>query len=701
WAELKFGKAQSSPTASDSQAAYNLETTSVPQPETEKDYRPKGIPHLILTELVLQNFGPYRGQHTINLTSPNNEQPIILFGGMNGDGKTTLIDAIRLALYGKRAQCSTRGNLSYSDFLSQCVNRQINDEPTSIELAFQQTLNNAPQPTEFRIHRTWTQQPKNGRDTLKVSTDGSPDAAVTQSWDERIEDLLPLGISNLFLFDGEQVKELAEQDELPPLVMSAIASLLGLELPDRLSTDLDVLISRKRKASANRQDLQKLEEIEHRLESLNEEKRTAKKKLAAIQPQLEAAQEKLNQAEETFLTKGGKIAAEKTQHETQLQRLQEEATNHRQALRDLATGILPLAIIQPLLQQAQSQAQQEIQHQQQLAARDLILTRDRRLLEYLPSLKLKPTQIKQIQAFLADEQQALTQSQIDAWLGADADCVQEITAMLSHRLSNPIQQAGERIQNLQNCQAEIDATERYLTTAAAPEVYAKLKQQFQQAQAEVVKLSADYEQAKRELEQIKKAIARAKQELMDYSKLAIEQHTTEHTLKAAAKAQETLKEFKKRLKLRKLNQLETLVTECFLYLLHKPNLVHRIQIDTETFCLSLFDDEGQPLPKHRLSAGEKQLLAISLLWGLARASGRQLPVAIDTPLGRLDSSHRNNLVDRYFPQASHQVILLSTDTEIREEEVKQLRENGAIACEYLLEYDTEQRHTQIKPGYFW
>jgi DNA sulfur modification protein DndD len=701
WAELKFGKVQSSPTASDSQATYNLETTSAPQPETEKDYRPKGIPHLILTELVLQNFGPYRGQHTISLTSPNNEQPIILFGGMNGDGKTTLIDAIRLALYGKRAQCSTRGNLSYSDFLSQCVNRQIDDEPTSIELAFQQTLNNAPQPTEFRIHRTWTQQPKSGRDTLKVFTDGSPDAALTQAWDERIEDLLPLGISNLFLFDGEQVKELAEQDELPPLVMSAIASLLGLELPDRLSTDLDVLISRKRKASANRQDLQKLEEIEHRLESLNQEKQSAKQKLAAIQPRLEAAQDKLNQAEEDFLTKGGKIAAEQTHLETQLQRLQEEATNHRQALRDSAAGILPIAMIQPLLQQAQSQAQQEVHHQQQLVAREQLQAHDQRLLEYLPTLKLKPSQIKQIQAFLADERQALTQSQIDAWLGADADCVQELTTLLSHGLSNPIQQAGERIQQLQNCQTEIDATERYLTTAAAPEVYAKLKQQFQQAQAEVVKLSADYEQAKRELEQIKKAIARAKQELMDYSKLAIEQHTTEHTLKAAAKAQETLKEFKKRLKLRKLNQLETLVTECFLYLLHKPNLVHRIQIDTETLCLSLFDDEGQPLPKHRLSAGEKQLLAISLLWGLARASGRQLPIAIDTPLGRLDSSHRNNLVDRYFPQASHQVILLSTDTEIREDEVKRLRENSAIACEYLLEYDTEQRHTQIKPGYFW
>lgn len=709
WAELKFGKAYSSSTVSESNAAYNLENTTAAQLQTEKDYKPQGIPHIILTELILQNFGPYQGQHSINLT-PNNEQPIILFGGMNGDGKTTLMDAIRLALYGQRALCSTRNNLSYSDFLSQCVNRQSDDEPTRIELAFQQTLNNAPQPTEFRIHRTWNRHPKNGRDTLEIHKDGTPDSALTKAWDERIEDLLPLGISNLFLFDGEQVKELAEQDKLPPLVVGAMRSLLGLELPDRLSTDLDVLITRKRKASANHQDQQKLEEIETRLESLNQEKRTAKQKLAAIQPRVEAAQDKLNQAEEAFLTKGGKIAAEQTQHETQLQRLQEEAETHRQALRDLAAEILPVAMIQPLLEQAQSQAQQEVQHQQQEAARDLILTRDRRLLEYLPTLKLKPAQIKQIQAFLADEEQALTQSQIDAWLGANADCVQQLASLLTYGLPNHIQQAKERVQHLQDCQTEIDATERYLATAASPEAYAKLKEQFQQAQTEVIRLSTDCEQADRELEQIKQAIARTKQELVEYSAVAIEQQTTEHILKAAAKAQNTLKEFKKRLKLRKLNQLETLVTECFLYLLHKPNLVHRIQIDTETFCLSLFDDEGQPLPKHRLSAGEKQLLAISLLWGLARASGRQLPVAIDTPLGRLDSFHRNNLVDRYFPQASHQVILFSTDTEIREEEVKRLRDNGAIssagtrsviAREYLLEYDTEQRLTHIKPGYFW
>ncbi len=153
--------------------------------------------------------------------------------------------------------------------------------------------------------------------------------------------------------------------------------------------------------------------------------------------------------------------------------------------------------------------------------------------------------------------------------------------------------------------------------------------------------------------------------------------------------------------LRKLNQLESVVTSCFLYLLHKSDLVHRIEIDVNTFSLPLYDLGGNLIPKRRISAGEKQLLAIAFLWGLARVSGRKLPVAIDTPLGRLDSDHRSNLVGRYFPTASHQVILLSTDTEIGEVEVEQLRSSDAIAREYLLKYNPSERQTIIEPGYFW
>jgi DNA sulfur modification protein DndD len=653
---------------------------------------------MIFQELVLENFGPYKGRQVFNLCPGEERQTIILLGGMNGGGKTTLMDAIRLALYGHRAPCSTRGNLSYAEFLRQCINRQAQD--ATVELVFQQTLNNEPQPTEFRIYRTWTEKVSN-RDTLSILTNGEIAPDLAQKWDERIEDLLPLGISRLFLFDGEQVGELADQDTMPQSVTSAMRSLLGLELPDRLSADLDVLTSRKRKALATAQEQAQLSDIEQRLEAQEEKRRTLKKKTAAVQQKLEKVEENLRQAEERFLSEGGKIAAEQTQQERQLQEARDNANAHRAALREIASGVLPLALIQPLLQHAEAQAQQEVRQQQWSVAKELLEERSQKLLQFVKSLDLEPKKVKQIQLFLAKQDKAIAQETVENWLGVDMDLLHQLTNTLQHALPHQLQIAAEQLQQLQTCQEEIETIERYLATAASPEIYDKLVQQVRQAQTDVVNLRTDREQSQRLLEQAEQTIARTTQELMDYGKLAIDLKNDEHTLVAIAKVQDTLKVFQQKLKLRKLNQLETLVTECFLYLLHKSNLVHRVQIDTETFSLSLFDYEGQPVPKHRLSAGEKQLLAISLLWGLARASGRQLPVAIDTPLGRLDSSHRANLVDRYFPQASHQVLLLSTDTEIGKMEVKRLRENGAIAREYLLKYDLAKHQTQVESGYFW
>ena len=115
--------------------------------------------------------------------------------------------------------------------------------------------------------------------------------------------------------------------------------------------------------------------------------------------------------------------------------------------------------------------------------------------------------------------------------------------------------------------------------------------------------------------------------------------------------------------------------------------------------MHLFNHDDHEIPAARLSAGERQLLAVSMLWGLGQAAGRPLPVVIDTPLSRLDSSHRRHLVERYFPRASHQVLLLSTDEEIDEELFEAL--SPTIGHMYHLTHDDAIGATSIKPGYFW
>jgi len=88
-----------------------------------------------------------------------------------------------------------------------------------------------------------------------------------------------------------------------------------------------------------------------------------------------------------------------------------------------------------------------------------------------------------------------------------------------------------------------------------------------------------------------------------------------------------------------------------------------------------------------------------MLWGLARASARPLPTVIDTPMARLDATHRQHLVERYFPNASHQVVVLSTDTEVDRGYYEMLR--PAIARAYHLDYDEKARMTVGREGYFW
>ncbi|MBD2436992.1 DNA sulfur modification protein DndD [Nostoc sp. FACHB-110] len=662
---------------------------------------------MIFLELVLQNFGPYSGRQVINLDPriAENPHPILLLGGMNGGGKTTLMDAIRLALYGQRAQCSTRGNLSYSDFLNQCVNSKATPaEKTRIELLFEHIEDD--QPVKYRIVRTWEKNPKDGKDALGILGDDDtwPVDYLISIWDDYIENLLPLGISNLFLFDGEQVKELAEQETPPPIVVEAIRGLLGLELADKLAVDLDVLITRKRKEMADTKDLANLEDIEKKLLQQQEDYQVTEQELANLKNQVESLETIQREALDKFVSEGGKIAAERSQLEDKQKEKAAALEAIRQSLCELAAEILPLALIPNLLSQVQTQGASEFRNQQVQLARDVLIERDKRLLEWITQLTIAAEQVDKIQAFLAEDVDSLYASSLQSeapWLLADEESLSQLDNVRYH-LKSACNTAKQHLVNLKNLEEEIITLERQVQTAAEPEAYKKLRDAVEDSQKEVVQAKAKYETTRQKLAALTDAIEITKKELNDYTDKSIKHKNREHIITSASKVQETLKMFREKLTLRKLNKLEEEVKNCFLYLLHKSDLVFRIAIDTKTFALSLFDFDGKQVPKHRLSAGEKQLLAIAFLWGLAKVSGLRLPVAIDTPLGRLDSSHRQNLVEKYFPAASHQVILLSTDTEIGKKEVETLRNNEAIAREYLLKYDSSTRQTTVMENqYFW
>ena len=127
-------------------------------------------------------------------------------------------------------------------------------------------------------------------------------------------------------------------------------------------------------------------------------------------------------------------------------------------------------------------------------------------------------------------------------------------------------------------------------------------------------------------------------------------------------------------------------------------MIQEISMNTTTLDLIYYNAEGEMVDKSSLSAGEKQLMVVSLLWSLAICSKKKLPVIIDTPLARLDSDHRSSLVTSYFPNASEQTIILSTDSEIDKHYYDMMADY--IGDEYTLLYDDINKNTSVKKGYF-
>ncbi len=161
---------------------------------------------------------------------------------------------------------------------------------------------------------------------------------------------------------------------------------------------------------------------------------------------------------------------------------------------------------------------------------------------------------------------------------------------------------------------------------------------------------------------------------------------------------EIMQEFVHRLQAKKVNQLEKNITSCFEFLAQKQAIITSISIDPETLDITLKDYNGGILLKDQLSAGEKQMFAISILWGLALSSGYKLPVIIDTPMARLDSAHRSNFINKYLPNASSQVIVLSTDEEINGKYLDDIRE--FVNTSYTLVYDEVEKCSTVHKGYF-
>lgn len=656
---------------------------------------------MLLHNLTLNDFGAYRGTHTLELaTQPS--RPIILIGGLNGCGKTTLLDAIQLVLYGARARCSGRGTRPYETYLRESINRRASpSKGASIALEFSITVEG--EERMFDVHRSWKASGKSLNEFVSVFVDGKLDPVAGQNWADYVEDLLPLEVASLFFFDGERIESLADPDRAAAVIESAVHSLLGVNTIEQLRSDLLGLQRRHKLSNEDQKVLDRIGKLQADIEEAGQHAAKAAQERAATQSQLDAAMKELADADHAFEKDGGDLFRRQGALEEERKTVSAQLAEATDALRhDVAAGPLPLRLLREQLAAVLEQANHEHTAAEAAQVVAVLDERDQWLVDLLPTTLSQRSRDSIIKRLAEDRAQREAAAGLERILDLPAPAMDQIK-QLEDVLAQEQERARRLLEETRAHSRRLEAIDRMLASVPDEDAIAQRLERRDRALRNVALLDArvaaaadQFGTSLRREESLKADLERAHRgRVQSLEKV----ENSARLIAYSDKTRSTLEKFADAVLKRHISRLEVAVLDSFNRLMRKNGLVHDLQIDIDKFRLTLIDGEGNDLDPGRLSAGERQLLAISLLWGLARVAGNWLPTVIDTPLGRLDSKHREHLVDRYFPQASHQVLLLSTDEEIDERLLKRLKPR--IAHTYMLVHDDDSFTTSVKPGYWW
>ncbi|WP_369434471.1 DNA sulfur modification protein DndD [Psychromonas sp. MME1] len=654
---------------------------------------------MIIKSLIVNNFRVFRGVHEIDL-APRTEKkiesakPIILFGGLNGAGKTSILSAVRVALYGRIAFGRGLSTPEYQKELDALIHRGVgvSDNKSSIELVFNHSHNGIE--SEYKVTRAWE---RGKRDKLTLEQNSKE---LTQlNYDQCqsfLTELIPTGIADLFFFDGEKIAELAE-DESGQVLQTAVRRLLGIDVVERLRSDLAIYLKRHHAAAmpANIQtQIAKLDKArlnaEHEAVELTNQASLSRAKIDLVAKEIDNAESELS-------SRGGAWASSREQEKAKQLTLDAERKQLEKTVRSEIEGDLPFSFAPKTLQKLLTQLNEEKATKQANSF-------NKELTAFMTELTWKlnaemsdaTTAIETIGKCLHDweSNQHNTEIKLDI---SDRE-LSQIEAQINVQSPVSFNRFDKARQRLAEVEEDIAALS--VNIARAPE-QEQLEIQLNNVKALTSKRTKAILEHKEKTEAAKRKyreaieLARKIQKLHDKHKVAF---NAEASLSNAQNAHIMLADFSEKLTAVRVKQLEAEFIKSYQKLARKDDLKLSARINTTTFDVELIDDKKHAISRKALSAGEKQIYAISILEALGKTSGKKLPIIIDTPLGRLDSKHRDKLIEHYFPEASHQVIILSTDTEIDESYFNNTLFKNEISHAFEIQFDGATKSSSLKRG---
>ena len=638
---------------------------------------------MIIKKLELHNFGVYAGDNRFLFEG---NKPIVLVGGMNGRGKTTFLEAVLLALYGSNSFAYSESEYrSYLQYLKSFVNRNADDKECSVELEFE--IDNGIK-ENYVVRRRWDILTKKTKEEIFVYKDGEFNEFLTNNWPMFVENILPSALSSFFFFDGEKIAEMAV-DSTNVQLKNAIRSMLGINVLDVLENDILRNLKKVSKQDADNKTSEELEALRTEKDNaaIELEQITAKlEKTAAI---LEEHNNKLESLHQLYTAKGGDAVEKKQETIQKRAKLKSELEAEENKAYEIAANELPLALVADLIQDIKLQA---VDEHTETIMQEAILQFDM-LLEDFSAIYDGDT--KASIDFIDFVKEQTQSNQEDPIYELSDHALFQVNTLNEGTLDNSCTEMKaifNKKKVLAKQIAELDINDKELQR-----IYKKIKQAEEKIIQDKVVISDLEQKHAQATSKLNSATSEFNKYVEAYLATAELRDSVDRTVKYSNMALKIIEKYQVALQKKKAGVLSKTITKCYKQLANKKNLISKIEMDAETLNVKYLSENGHEVPRESLSAGEQQLMVISILWALAICSKKKLPVIIDTPLSRLDSLHRTALITTYFPNAGEQTIILSTDSEIDASYYELMKDN--VGDEFTLEYDEISKSTSIKKGY--
>jgi|GEM_PF-4633196 len=638
--------------------------------------------------LTMKNIGPYYGRNSLDLTvEPNKDRNIVLIGGNNGSGKTTLLNAIKIALFGPQAYGFTTKSVTYNKMIRDLLNKkavQQNEDQYYIQISYE-TVEQY-EKKHYELHREWTLEKNDVKESFWVYCNNH---LLNEEDTENFVNQLKINVSpslvNSFMFDGEKVARIIERDDLSSFLRSVFYDVFNFNLIQEFQSDVKKFLDKAKTQANLTNDEVEMLSAQHELKSIKNQLRLKNQYLSERKNERHTRQIKIKELLKRFKNLGGLTEKELRSVKKEFDNLERTRQKTQKEIKEYLESDYPFAINHRLVNKTLRNFRDEYPF---------------KLANTITKMKKQDVIPKNITDNLSSFLDEYTDENSRDLLFSNFsdDLMYRLDQLIEKRIKpNRPQKYLKKFEKTSALLVdEMEFKSRFNHAENADELNA-LIEEITALQNDASNIEAQIEELEAKKEDLEDAYEKCNNRVETLEKNIFS--TTKQT-NSFALAQRILKlneDYVARQTEEQIKSVEKLALTNFQTVTSKKSFIGKIQIDPDSFDVTLYDNEGVPHSRDYLSAGEKQVLISSIISAMFDLSQRRLMFVFDTPLARLDQDNRRSFTKRIIRNSSKQVIVLSTDEEVTGSVLESIAPN--IQNTYLLQ-SINANETKVREGYF-